>query len=330
MQTNDYIPTALDDTASATFSDKQREGEKAQTEKKSPKPDYSAFFLPLDIENAPAATPTQEQNPNQPFIAGMSNHAQAVVRIPTGIAYFDEKLQNGTVNLVDGWLARTILGIDLSKHTTLDMNVNARVKNISVTKDYDTLAGLANTGALGLKAVDLAKQRGRKGLGWLNPARWNENASFVGGATRWAYDNFASWLPMTSESVRFGTAAKQFENNQAINVLSDGKATNYDKERASEMYGSKLRDVQEYSVVVGEGIGSAVTKMDTIISNLEAKGEVVPLVLYGTRNYYDAAQKALITKGKKFDLSEFNKSYVDKTGDYGRYVLDYVSQLQGN
>lgn len=48
--------------------------------------------------------------------------------IPTGFEYFDNKMQNDTLNIYDGFIASNFLKIDLSGHFNVDLNANVNMK----------------------------------------------------------------------------------------------------------------------------------------------------------------------------------------------------------
>lgn len=233
---------------------------------------------------------------------------------PTGFKYFDDKMAKGTLNVLDGYIARELLGLDLTKQLNINANINANIKGVSGTKTYNEIANSFNTLALGSKAADKSK-------GFVNPKD---------GFDRWANSVTSLWTLDEDGEAEFNVAQNQFALGMADTLAQGGRTTNMDKSNALKMFGAPMANRGQYISRVSEGMLATLNFLDTRIAEAEAKGYAVPDEILALRHYFDSKQRYMAQQGENYDGADFDKAYKQAFGDGSiEMINNYLQQLTG-
>lgn len=215
--------------------------------------------------------------------------------MPTGYKYFDDKMQNGTLNVFDGYIAKSLLDLDLSKHMSVDMNLKANVKSVSATKTFNDLNDTFGTLALGFQAAEDSK----------------EHTGILSGLNRLVSSASGGIWGLNKDAARFATNANQYYFNQAGILAGGGRITLKDREEAKSLFSPQMKDREQYNSHLAQGQEAALNKLDILLQDLEARGQNIPPEYMAIRNYFHAMNTSLRKDPKNFDKKAFDKGYTN-------------------
>lgn len=244
----------------------------------------------MQVKDAPSA-----DNPADAFNVDTDMEATTPTRMRTGYSYFDDKIDNGTLSIFDGYIAKNYLGIDLNVYAQIDLNAN--VKSMSGTQSMkninDTFKSLDTGSNLLANSED-------------NTGTWE-------GIVRGVNSTTNGFIGMNEDRSKFATNLMQYVYGQA-RVAGQGRITNAQIQDAKKMYDAGFKDKEQFIAQIGQGQREALIYLDNLIQEHQAKGFPIPPDIIAKYNYYQAQVKAIERDSKSFNQKDFHKNYFKGQG----------------